>query len=95
VEPLGNGVNGLRRKDRGSMDRNEIGIGLGALLFSVGQYHAFVCHLDPLGRSVEALADGHLEVWVVSIALVSVGSTAIAFFILSKLVFQSLVMVVG
>ena len=34
------------------MDRDKIGVGLGALLFGVGQYHAFIGHLDPFGRAV-------------------------------------------
>jgi len=95
VEPLGNGVNGLRQKDGGSMDRDKIGVGLGALFFSVGQHHAFIGHLDPFGGAVQAFANGDLKIWVVDIAFVAVGSSAVAFFIVSKLVFQSLVTVVG
>ena len=95
MEPLGNGVNGLCRKDGGSMDRDKIGVGLGPLLFSVGQHHAFIGHLDPLGGAVQAFTNGDFEVWIVDIALVSVRSGAVAFFIVSELVFQLLVMVVG
>jgi len=77
------------------MDRDKIGIGLGALLFSVHQHHAFVGHFDPFGGVVQPFPDGNLEVWIVSIALVSFGGSAVALFIVSKLVFQSLVTVVG
>jgi len=34
------------------MDRDKIGVGLGALLFGVCQYHAFIGHFDPLGGAV-------------------------------------------
>jgi len=77
------------------MDRNKIGVGLGALFFSVGQHHAFISHLDPFGGMIQAFADGDFEVWIVGIALVAVRSSAVALFIVSELVFQSLVMVVG
>ena len=77
------------------MDRDKIGIGLGALLFGVHQYHAFISHFDLLGGTVQPFPDRDLEVWVVSIILVAFGSGAVAFLILSKLVLQSLVMVVG
>jgi len=77
------------------MDRDKIGVGLGALLFGVGQHYAFISHLDPLGQAVQPFPNRDLEVWVVSIVLVSLGRRAVALFILSKLVFQSLVMVVG
>jgi len=77
------------------MDRDKIGIRLGALLFGVGQHHAFIGHLDPLGQMVQPFSDGDFEVWVVSIALVAFGGGTVALFILSKLVFQLLVMVVG
>ena len=50
VDTLENGVNGLWQKDRGSMDRDKIGVGSRALLFSVGQHHAFISHFDPLGQ---------------------------------------------
>jgi len=95
VEPLGNGIDGFRRKDGGSMDRDEIGVGLRALLFGVGQHHAFIGHLDLLGGAIQAFADRDLEVWVVDVALVAVGGGTVTFFIVSKLVFQSLVMVMG
>ena len=77
------------------MDRDEIGIRLGALLFGIGQHHALVGHLDPLGWVVQPFPDRDFEVWIVSIVLVSLGRGAVALFILSKLVFQSLVMVMG
>jgi len=77
------------------MDRDKIGIRLGALLFSVCQHHAFIGHLDPLGRAVQPFPNRDLEVWVVDIVLVSFGGSAVALFIVSKLVFQLLVTVVG
>ena len=77
------------------MDRDKIGIRLGALLFGVGQHHAFIGHLDPLGQMVQPFSDGDFEVWVVSISLVAFRSGAVALLILSELVFQSLVTVVG
>jgi len=77
------------------MDRDKIGVRLGALLFGVGQHHAFISHLDPLGGAVESFPDRDFEVWVVSISLVAFRSGAVALLILSELVFQSLVTVVG
>jgi len=77
------------------MDRDKIGVGLRALLFGIGQHHAFIGHLDPLGRTVQPLSNRDLEVWIVSIAFVSFRGRTIALLILSKLVFQSLVTVVG
>jgi len=77
------------------MDRDEIGVRLGALLFGVGQHYAFISHLDPLGWAVQPFPNRDLEVWVVSIALVSLRCRAVALFVLSELVFQSLVTVMG
>ena len=77
------------------MDRDEIGVGLRALLFGIGQHHAFIGHFDPLGGAIQAFANGDLEIWVVGIVLVAVGSGAVAIFIVSELVFQSLETVVG
>ena len=69
------------------MDRDKIEIGLRALLFGVCQHHTFVSHLDPSGGTVQSFPDRDLEVWVFSIVLVAFGSGAVAFFILSELVF--------
>ena len=77
------------------MDRDKIGVRLGALPFSIGQHHAFIGHLDPFGGAIQAFANGDFEVWVVDVVFVAIGGSAIAFVIVSKLVFQSLVMVVG
>jgi len=77
------------------MDRDKIGVGFRALLFSVSQHHAFIGHLDPLGRAVETFSNRDFEARVFDVAHVAVGSGAITFFIVSKFVFQSLVMVVG
>ena len=65
------------------------------MLFGVGQHHAFISQFDPLGGAIQAFTNGDLKVWVVSIALVPLRGRAIAFFILSELVFQLLVMVMG
>jgi len=77
------------------MDRDEIEVGLGALLFGIGQYHAFIGHLDPLGGTIQPFPNRDLEVWVVSIVLVPFRGGTVTFFILSKLVFQLLVTVMG
>jgi len=77
------------------MDRDEIGVGLRALLLGVGQHHAFIGHFDPLGGVIQAFPNGYFEVWIVDVALVAFGGAAVALFILSKLVFQSLVTVMG